>query len=80
MPEGDLARRFELLVRDANGRVTHHHWTGYRPADRYAASAGGLPPGDYTFEAWTDTGRRAVGSFALVAGAEPSTPLLRELR
>lgn len=80
VPEGDLARRFELLVRDTDGRVTHHHWTGYRPADRYTASAGGLPPGDYTFEAWTDTGRRAAGGFTLLEGSAPGAPLVLELR
>jgi len=80
VPEGDLARRFELVVRDASGRVTNHHWTGYRPADRYPAWATGLPPGDYTFEAWTDTGRRAAGGFTLVAGSAPGAPLVLELR
>lgn len=80
VPPRDKSRFFDLWVRDERGNPTHHHWTGYRPGDSYGVTLGGLLAGTYSFEAATDTGRRAAGTFTLSSPGEPSEALEIELR
>lgn len=80
VPPRDKSRFFDLWVRDERGNLTHHHWTGYRPGDSYSASASGLLPGVYSFEARTDVGRAAVGTFTVGPPDAPSEALVVALR
>ena len=67
VPTGDASVRLDLRVRDERGDVVEDYTGPMRNAmrngDAFGLIIGGLVPGAYSFEARTDNGRSAAGSF-----------------
>jgi hypothetical protein len=79
VPAADPASRAEVRVRADDGSDVSALSVPGRNANRFRVWAGGLEPGTYAYEATTDSGLTAGGSFQVV-GLEDVEPIEVEMR